>query len=109
MAREVEDSDLVALTTLNLAEALTQRRQDKRARDLVSAAFGHFRSCGNRWRQVECLRLLGALHERENCLDDAERCYERGLALAEEIDAKGEIATLRDALSRVRSAHHDRK
>ncbi|HKW48604.1 MAG TPA: tetratricopeptide repeat protein, partial [Gemmatimonadaceae bacterium] len=81
LAKEVEDSDLVALTTLNLAETLTERREDKRARDLASAAFGHFRSSGNRWRQVECLRLLGALHEREKCADDAERCYARGLAL----------------------------
>jgi tetratricopeptide (TPR) repeat protein len=106
LAREVEDSDLVALATLNLAEALTQRREDKRARDLASAAFGHFRSSGNRWRQVECLRLLGALHEREQCTDDAERCFERGLKLAEEIDAKSEIALLREALARVRASRH---
>jgi tetratricopeptide (TPR) repeat protein len=104
LAKEVEDSDLVALATLNLAETLTQRRENKRARDLASAAFGHFRTAGNRWRQVECLRLLGALHERELCAADAERCYERALALAEEIDAKGEIASLRDALARVRGA-----
>jgi tetratricopeptide (TPR) repeat protein len=108
LAREVEDSDLIALATLNLAETLTQRREDKRARDLASAAFGHFRSSGNRWRQVECLRLLGALHERQKCFEDAVRCYERGLALAEEIDAKGEIATLREALARVRGAPRER-
>jgi tetratricopeptide (TPR) repeat protein len=77
MAREVEDSELVALATLNLAEALAQRGENKRARDLASAAFGHFGSCGNRWRQVECLRLLGDLHERERFSDDAERCFER--------------------------------
>jgi tetratricopeptide (TPR) repeat protein len=107
LAKEVDDSDLVALATLNLAEALTQRREDKRARDLASTAFGHFRSSGNRWRQVECLRLLGALHEREKCQEDAERCYARGLALAEEIDAKAEIALLRDALARVRRIRSD--
>ena len=104
IAREVEDGDLVALTTLNLAEALAQRGECKRARDLASAAFGHFDSSGNRWRQVECLRLLGALHESEDCVEDAERCYERGLALALEIDAQGEIATVRDGLARVRAA-----
>ena len=107
MAREVEDSELVAITTLNLGEALIQRGQDKRARDLVSAAFGHFGSAGNRWRQVECLRLLGALHEREKCSEDAERCYERALSLAQEIDAQGEIATLRDALARVRGTQRN--
>jgi len=109
IAREVEDSDLIALTTLNLAEALAQRGEDKRARDLASAAFGHFGSCGNRWREVECLRLLGAIHEREDCPHDAERCYERGLALAEEIDARGEIGLLRDALRRVRATSRERR
>ena len=109
MAREVEDSDLAAVATLNLAEALTERQQNKRARDLASAAFGHFRSCGNRWRQVECLRLLGALHERELFSEDAERCYGRALALAEEIDAQGEIASLREALARVRETRRVEK
>jgi tetratricopeptide (TPR) repeat protein len=104
IAREVDDGDLAALATLNLAEALAQRGETARARDLASGAFGHFDCCGNRWRQVECLRLLGALHEGEQCLDDAERCYQRGLALAEEIEAKAEISTLRDGLGRVRAA-----
>src|SRR5689334_17786717 len=103
IAREVDDGDLVALATLNLAEAMAQRGENKRARDLVSAAFGHFGGCGNRWRQVECLRLLGALHEREKCSDDAERCYERALSLAESIDAQGEISTLRDSLAKLRT------
>ena len=78
-------------------------------RDLASAAFGHLRSCGNRWRQVECLRLLGALHERELFSEDAERCYGRALALAEEIDAQGEIASLREALARVRETRRVEK
>ena len=108
IAREVEDGDLVALTTLNLAEALGQRGEAKRARDLASAAFGHFDSCRNRWRQVECLRLLGALHEKESCFEDAERCYERGLELAEEIDAQGEMVAVRDGLARVRAAKQRR-
>jgi hypothetical protein len=51
--------------------------------------------------------LLGALHEREKCREDAERCYARGLALAEEIDAKGEMAMLRNALARVRGIPRD--
>lgn len=104
VARDVEDSELIALATLNLAEALAKRGESTRARDLASAAFGHFGESGNRWRQVECLRLLGILHESEHCYADAERCLERGLALAEEIDARAEIATLRDALARVRMA-----
>jgi len=109
IARDVDDGDLVALATLNLAEAMAQRGENKRARDLASAAFGHFGGCGNRWRQVECLRLLGALHEREECFEDAERCYDRSLTLAHEIDAQGEIAAVRDALIRVRHSRRDRQ
>lgn len=104
VAREVEDTELTALATLNLAEALARRGECARARDLVSAAFGYFGECGNRWRQVECLRLLGTLHESERCYPDAERCLERGLALADEIGARAEISTLQDALARVRLA-----
>jgi tetratricopeptide (TPR) repeat protein len=104
VAREVEDTELTAIATLNLAEALAKRAQCKRARDLASAAFGYFGESGNRWRQVECLRLLGTLHESERCYDDAERCLGRGLALAEQIGARAEITTLRDALARVRFA-----
>jgi tetratricopeptide (TPR) repeat protein len=109
VAREVEDAELTALATLNLSEALAHRGESKRARDLASAAFGHFGACGNRWRQIECLRLLGALHETEHCHEDAERCFERGLAIAEEIEARAEIATLRDALARVRAASRSRR
>ena len=109
VAREVDDSELAALATLNLAEALARRGERKRARDLASAAFGHFAESGNRWRQVECLRLLGTVHETEQCYDDAERCLERGLALAEEIDARGEVATLGDALARVRAERRNRR
>lgn len=108
LAREVDDAELTALATLNLAEALARRGESPRARDLASAAFGHFGECGNRWRQVECLRLLGALHESERCYEDAERCLERGLKIAEAIDARAEIGTLRDALVRVRKAGRSR-
>jgi hypothetical protein len=65
--------------------------------------MGHFAESGNRWRQVECLRLLGTINERAGDRDGAARCYERGLALAQEIGAVTEIRSLRDCLARARA------
>jgi tetratricopeptide (TPR) repeat protein len=103
IARDVEDEDLVALVTLNLAEALAARGHHQRAGDLASEALGHFAECGNRWRQVECLRLIGTINERAGDRDDAIRCYERGLQLAEQIETVAEIRSLRDCLTRART------
>jgi tetratricopeptide (TPR) repeat protein len=102
-AREVEDEELIALVTLNLAEALACRGEHHGACDLVSGAMGHFVESGNRWRQVECLRLIGSINERAGDRDAAARCYERGLALAEEIGAVAEIRSLSDCITRARA------
>ncbi len=102
LAREVEDAELVALATLNYGEALAARRDFIRAGDMVSQAFGYFSTSGNRWRQIECLRLIGNINERCGDCIDAVRCYERALGLAQEINAYGELSILRDAISRTR-------
>lgn len=103
-AREVQDSELVALATLNLAEALARRGERDQAKDFASSAFGQFGVSGNRWRETECLRLLGSICESEGSLADAERCFARALAIAEEIGAKTEVNVLRGDVTRVRSA-----
>jgi tetratricopeptide (TPR) repeat protein len=102
-AREVQDAELVALATLNLAEALARRGQRDQAKDFASSAFGQFGVSGNRWRETECLRLLGSIWESEGALEDAERCFSRALAIAEEIGAKTEVNVLRGDVGRVRS------
>ncbi len=102
LAREVEDAEVCALATLNYGEALAARRDFVRAHDFVSQAFGYFSTSGNRWRQVECLRLIGTINERCGDCIDAIRCYERALSLAQDIHAYGELSILRDALSRAR-------
>lgn len=101
-ARHVEDEELIALSTTNLSEAMLASGQFDRANDLVCAALGHFRMSGNRWREVECLRLLGDINARRGHADDAVRCYERGLELAEQIGARLEIVTIRGHLGRLR-------
>jgi tetratricopeptide (TPR) repeat protein len=100
-ARQVEDEELIALSTTNVSEAMLAAGKFERANDLVCAALGHFRTSGNRWREVECLRLLGEINARRGHHDDAVRCYERGLQLAEQIDARLEIANIKERLARL--------
>jgi hypothetical protein len=58
-ARRTDDSDLVALATMNHAEAIAGLGDLEPAESLASSALAHFTSTGNTWRRVECLRLLG--------------------------------------------------
>jgi tetratricopeptide (TPR) repeat protein len=100
-ARRVEDEDLLALSTTNLADAALAAGDHDRANELVCTALGHFSASGNRWREVECLRLLGTINERREFRDEARRCYERGLRIATEIDSQLDIGMLTTLLERL--------
>jgi tetratricopeptide (TPR) repeat protein len=100
-ARAVEDAELVALVTLNYAETLNARGDRLRAADEASTALGYFATSGNRWREVECLRLIGGINERLGDYPDAVRCYQRALDIAQEIGARQDITIVRDCLARV--------
>jgi tetratricopeptide (TPR) repeat protein len=102
LARELEEAELIALATLNLAEANLARGEHHKAEDLASEALGFFIACGNRWREVECLRLIGTINVGCNSMEHAVRCFERGLRLAEEIGAAAEIHALRQCLEGAR-------
>lgn len=102
-ARDVEDEELIALATTNLGEATLATSDFARASDLVCTALGHFRSSGNRWREVECLRLLGIINARQGHEGEALRCFERGLGLARDIDAQLEIVAINVELDRLRT------
>jgi tetratricopeptide (TPR) repeat protein len=93
-AKELGDMDLLALARLNLAEALISQGELAQADELASAALGYFVSVGNRWRQTECLRLLGDINDRQGHAETATRCYELGLKLAREIGAQREATEL---------------
>ena len=97
-ARQVDDEELIALATTNLSEAMLATNDFDRAHDLVCSALGHFHVSSNRWREVECLRLLGIINTRRGHVDDARRCYDRALELAREIDARLEIARIMELL-----------
>ena len=101
VAREEEYADLIALATVNLAEALDARGLHDKAEEQASTALGYFATSGNKWREVECLRLIGSINERLGDCQNAERCYRRALGIAEEIGAQQEVTIVRDCLSRI--------
>lgn len=103
-ARAIGYTELIALATLNIAEALVMRAEFARAEDCASTALGYFAETGNRWREVECLRIIGAINERVGGVADAVRCYERALCLAGELGAQQDVRVLRDCLWRLDAA-----
>jgi tetratricopeptide (TPR) repeat protein len=98
-ARRVEDQDLLALATLNHAEAIAGQRDLPRAEALVRSALAYFSATGNKWRRVECLRLLGDIAATRGERDTATQFFSEGLALAEEIGASADVATLKSRLA----------
>ena len=106
-AREVEDADLAALVSLNLASALCEGGEVDRAQDCAMAALGYFAGCENRWREIECLRLIGDINLRCEDIDKAARCYDLALKLGEQIGAEVEVRLTReriDALAKTQRA-----
>jgi tetratricopeptide (TPR) repeat protein len=98
LARRVEDLDLAALATMNLAETMLAADDLERADEAASTALGYFDMVGNRWRRVECLRLLGDINLRDDQRDVAMRCYAQGLELARELGIHLEITRLEERL-----------
>jgi tetratricopeptide (TPR) repeat protein len=103
VARVIGYTELIALATLNVAEALVARGELARAEETASTALGYFATSGNRWREIECLRIIGGINERLGGVADAVRCYERALSLARELDAQRDVHVLRDCLTRLRT------
>jgi hypothetical protein len=83
---------------MNLAESMLCAGDLDRADEAASTALGYFDMAGNRWRRVECLRLLGDINHRDNQTETARRCYRQGLDLARELGVQLEITRLEDRL-----------
>ena len=98
LARAVQDTDLVALVSLNLAEALAEAGEAEHAEELLSGSLGFFATNGNEWRRVECLRLLGDLLQRRGEGTTAVRCWQQGLDVARRIGARLEEQALAQRL-----------
>jgi tetratricopeptide (TPR) repeat protein len=92
LAREVEDSDLAALASVNLSWALCEDGDLDHSQDLAMAALGYYSDCDNQWREIECFRLIGTINEKAEDFPNARRCYELALNLARAIGSEHEIA-----------------
>lgn len=97
-ARRTEDPDLMALATMNHAEAVAGLGELDRAERLLDNAMGHFSGAGNTWRVVETLRIRGDIARRREEPELARRHYDEALRLASAIGAQAEIAQLRERL-----------
>ena len=102
IARDVEDEELVALATLNVAETFFLVGDLTTAEGHVSEALGYFNHTQNAWRQIECLRLLGDITVKAQELATAVQCYVRGMQLALRIGARQELNALAECLTKVR-------
>jgi tetratricopeptide (TPR) repeat protein len=102
IARDVEDEELVALATLNVAETLFHHGDLANAERSVSSALGYFNHTQNLWRQIECLRLLGDITARAREVATAVQCYVRGMQLALRIGARQELSALAECVLKVR-------
>jgi tetratricopeptide (TPR) repeat protein len=98
LARDVDDLDLLAIATLNRAEALERLDRVDEAEAAASVALGQFGVSGNRWRRVACLRMLGDLNHRLGEHDTARRFWARALELARDIGAALDAEELEDRL-----------
>lgn len=101
LAGELEDLDLEATATLNLAEAHLGVEATEQAMDCISQAMGYFSSSQNPWRVVECLRIQGDIAQSEGDLDQARRAWTRAREIAETLDTRPELAELTRRLSEV--------
>lgn len=101
-AREVNDMELIALATKNLAESCVGRGDLAKAEDHASEALGFFKLVENSWRQVECYRLLGDICVRRGHCDSGIACYQHGLTVAERIGATSEIAKFAECMEKAK-------
>lgn len=100
-ARANEDAELIALVTLNYAEALAALGDRVAAEEQASTALGYFAASGNRWREIECLRLIGTINEQLINYADANRCFSRALTIARDIGAKHDERLLQECMTRL--------
>lgn len=98
LGTEIEDVELAAMASLNLASALCCCRQLDRAQDLAMAALGYFSGCHNAFREIECLQLIGDINDTGEDRVNARRCYELALRMADEIGAEVEQRVVKGKL-----------
>jgi tetratricopeptide (TPR) repeat protein len=98
LGREIQDLEVAAVASLNLASALCCNGELDRAQDLAMAALGYFAGCKNAFREIECLRLIGDINDKCDDAANARRCYDLALRVAGEIGAEAEVITMTQKL-----------
>jgi tetratricopeptide (TPR) repeat protein len=98
-AKKAADPDLLALATMNVAEALGGTGDLVGAESMAKAALAHFTSTGNGWRRVECERLLGDLAMKADQRDAAREWWGSALETARAIGAQLEVVKLEERLA----------
>jgi tetratricopeptide (TPR) repeat protein len=93
VAREVEDLNLLAMATMNRAEAQAALGNFGRAEDLASEALGYF-GAADHSLQVQVYRLLGDISVKRGDSMTARRCYEKGLEMARRMEVQLESREL---------------
>ena len=99
LGRQLEDLEVVAMVSVNLASAMSGNGELSRAQELAMSALGYFAMSKNSWREIECLRLIGAINEKCDDCGNALRCYDLALRLATEIGAEGEQRDMRERMN----------
>ena len=106
-AKKAADPDLLALATMNVAEALAGTGELAQAESMAKIALAHFAVSGNGWRRVECERLLGDLEKQSDREGAAREWWSSALETARSIGAQLEVVKLEQRLDRAR--HEDRR
>jgi tetratricopeptide (TPR) repeat protein len=99
IAKRAGDMELVALATLNHAEALAAQGRYAEAEDFASTALGYFSVTGDDLRRILCLRHMGDFARLQDNSAAARVLFERGLELARRIGAEHDAAQLEERLA----------
>ncbi len=97
-AKQASDPDLLALATMNVAEALAGTGELARAETMAKAALAHFTGTGNGWRRVVCERVLGDLEMQSDRESAARAWWSGALETARRIGAQVEVTKLEERL-----------
>ena len=90
-ARAISDLDLLALATMNRAEAVAGLGNLEEAKTMADGALEYFVAAGNTWRRVECMRILGDIAASGGDRPTAAHLYDEARALARDIGAIREV------------------
>jgi tetratricopeptide (TPR) repeat protein len=97
-AKKAADPGLLALATMNVAEALAGTGELAQAESMAKTALEHFASVGNGWRRAECERLLGDLEMLGKRETEARAWWSSALETARSIGAQLEVVKLEERL-----------